>query len=89
VKTTHRIILGDARRLEGIKSGSIHLAVTSPPYPMIAMWDGVFSEQSCRVASALGAGQGAEAFELMHQLLDGAWDELYRVLSPEGLHNFF
>lgn len=28
-----RVILGDARRLSGVRGGSIHLIVTSPPYP--------------------------------------------------------
>ena len=31
-KTTHRVVLGDARRMECVKDESVHLVVTSPPY---------------------------------------------------------
>jgi len=84
VETTHRMRLGDARRLAGIGDESVDLAVTSPPYPMIEMWDGVFSREDEEIGRALGAGRGGESFERMHRVLDGAWEELYRVLSPGG-----
>ncbi len=32
VPTTHDLILGDARKLEAIADGSVHLVLTSPPY---------------------------------------------------------
>ena len=32
VPTTHDLVLGDARKLDGIADGSVHLVVTSPPY---------------------------------------------------------
>jgi len=58
--------------------------VTSPPYPMIEMWDAIFSRQSKSVENALGKGNGALAFEEMHQLLDPVWKETYRILKPGG-----
>ena len=30
--TTHRLVLGDARHLEFLPDGCVHLVVTSPPY---------------------------------------------------------
>ena len=64
--------------------GSIHLIVTSPPYPMIAMWDAQFSQQDPAIGKALEEGKGNEAFERMHLLLDQVWKECYRVLCPGG-----
>jgi len=63
---------------------SIDLVVTSPPYPMIAMWDDVFARQDGKIRSALDAGDGTRAFERMHCLLDRVWDGVFRVLKPGG-----
>ena len=64
-----------------IPDGSVNLIVTSPPYPMIEMWDTMFSEQDPAVGEALRAGNGMDAFEKMHQILDGIWAECDRVLA--------
>lgn len=69
----------------GIASRSVDLIVTSPPYPMIEMWDASFAEQDARIGECLEAGRGSEAFGLMHALLDAAWYECDRVLKPAGL----
>ena len=37
--TTHKIICGDSRQMVDLKNETIDLVVTSPPYPMIAIWD--------------------------------------------------
>jgi len=37
IKTTHKIIIGDSRKRDEIENESVHLVVTSPPYPMIEM----------------------------------------------------
>jgi DNA modification methylase len=82
--SNHRIRFGDAARMTDVAAGSIHLVVTSPPYPMIEMWDELF----CREAStqkALDSRIGLSAFELMHRQLDQVWNELYRVLVPGGI----
>ncbi len=68
-----RLIHGDARHLPELPSGSIELVVTSPPYPMIPQWDGLFR--------ALGATEP----EAMQQVLADAWKECYRLLVPGGL----
>ena len=32
MKTTHKIVIGDSRRMEEVPNESVHLVVTSPPY---------------------------------------------------------
>jgi len=82
VKTRHRIILADSRIMKDIGDDSIDLVVTSPPYPMIEMWDELFSSLSPTCADTLKLGDGNAAFEAMHVELDMVWRELYRVLKP-------
>ncbi len=84
MKTNHRVIYSDSKNMEAVPSESVDLMVTSPPYPMIAMWDEMFAQQSSSVKKALEKGDGANAFELMHQLMDPIWKEVYRVLKFSG-----
>jgi len=84
MKTNHKIIYSDSKNMEAVPSESVDLMVTSPPYPMIAMWDEMFAQQSSSVKKALENGDGANAFELMHQLMDPIWKEVYRVLKFGG-----
>jgi len=71
--------------MRAIPSASVHLAVTSPPYPMIEMWDHMFLNQNKSIARALKHGDGLKAFELMHGILDRVWQELYRILINGGI----
>ncbi len=84
MKTTHQIIFENSSRLVGIPSGSVDLVVTSPPYPMIEMWDEMFSRQNRKIHEALNNHDGPLAFELMHKELDAVWDEVRRVLKTGG-----
>ena len=84
METTHRVELGDARDLP-LADDSVDLVVTSPPYPMIEMWDEAFAAMDEEVAVALAAGDGRAAFEAMHAVLNEAWAELERVLRPGGI----
>ena len=84
MRTNHEIYFKSCARMEEAQSNSIDLIVTSPPYPMIEMWDDTFSQQNRSIKNALKRGNGIEAFELMHQLLDFAWKEAYRILKPGG-----
>ena len=84
MKTNHRSLFQNAKKIKTIKSGSIDLVVTSPPYPMIEMWDDVFSENNPKIRSALQAENGGLAFELMHKELDAVWKEMVRVLRNGG-----
>ena len=68
--------------MDEIPDQSVQLVVTSPPYPMIEMWDGLFEQQSPGVADALKAKDRLGAYEAMHRVLDSVWNEVYRVLAP-------
>jgi modification methylase len=83
-RTQLRLVHGDARRLAGLADRSIDLVVTSPPYPLVEMWDAGFAADDPRVADALDAGDGPAAFEFMHEALDAAWAACARALKPGG-----
>ncbi len=85
MKTRHRIYLKSSRNMSEIPSASAALVVTSPPYPMIEMWDEMFAEQSVAVYKALTKRDGLAAFDLMHRELDGIWAEVHRILIPGGI----
>jgi DNA modification methylase len=80
-ETTHRVIRGDARDLAEVADGSVQLIATSPPYPMIAMWDAAFAELAPAIGPALAEGRFGDAFEAMHGELDRAWRACHRVLA--------
>ena len=84
MKTEHKTIFADSRRMQGLSDESVDLMVTSPPYPMIEMWDDLFSEQSSLVKKQLKKKDGSGAYESMHKILDATWKEAYRVLKPGG-----
>lgn len=81
LQTTHTIILEDSRKLGALSDGSIDLVVTSPPYPMIEMWDGVFAKLNPEIGRFLENGDYRNAFEAMHKILDEVWHELFRVMK--------
>ena len=84
MKTSHRIIFGNSSKMDQISNGSIELMITSPPYPMIEMWDEIFSKQNPAIGEALREENGNQAFELMNKELDKVWKEVYRVLIDGG-----
>jgi len=84
VKTDHQVIIGDARDMQAVDSESIDFVVTSPPYPMIQMWDDSFCALNPDIKDHLDSNDGLTAYKLMHQELDRAWDEVYRVLKTGG-----
>lgn len=81
--TTHKLIIGAAQQMTAIEDGNVNLIVTSPPYPMIEMWDEVFSMQNKEIGEKLQTAPKI-AFELMHFELDKVWKECFRVLAPGG-----
>ena len=85
METTHRLHAADARDLSTVDDDAVDLVVTSPPYPMVEMWDDLFAELAPASADYLDAGKGDAAFEAMHGALDAVWDELARVLRPGGI----
>lgn len=82
--TEHRVFNGAAQSMEQIRDNSVALVVTSPPYPMIEMWDDILAKQNGEIRSALNSKNAALAFELMHLELDKVWSEVKRVLIPGG-----
>ena len=85
MKTKHNILFNNSKRMDAIPSSSVHLVVTSPPYPMIEMWDDMFKRQNNEIAKALKHEKGLQAFELMHRELDPVWKEIRRILINGGI----
>ena len=85
MKTNHKIFFKDSKSMRAIPTASVHLVVTSPPYPMIEMWDDLFRRRNRKIDGALRNGNAAEAFEMMHQELDPVWSEIYRILVNGGI----
>lgn len=96
MKTVHRIIIGDSRRMKKVEDESVHLMITSPPYPMIEMWDETFKQLDERIGKNLEKMEAEtdnkkkeryirEIYELMHENLAEVWRETYRVLVDGGI----
>ncbi len=84
-KTRHHIITGAAQDMDAVKESSVALVVTSPPYPMIEMWDEIFSKQAPAIGEAVQALDGNRMYDLMHAELNKVWQEVERVLIPGGI----
>jgi DNA modification methylase len=85
LQTEHRVIFSHAQHLDMLQPGTIQLVVTSPPYPMIEMWDGLFKEQSEDIRNGFRGEEPHRIFELMHGELDKVWSEIYRILEDGGI----
>lgn len=96
IRTEHRIIIGDSRDMGEIEDESVHLMVTSPPYPMIEIWDDVFRRLDERIDESWKRMEVEmdkrrkekyvkKIYELMHENLSKVWKEVYRVLVDGGL----
>lgn len=90
--TLHRIIVGNSQQMLELADSSVQLMVTSPPYPMIQMWDKIFAETDPKISELwqkLDAGSGEETvkeiYKVMHENLAKVWLEAYRVLSDGGI----
>ncbi|BDU67725.1 MAG: methyltransferase [Candidatus Tyloplasma litorale] len=77
-KTKHIFINSDSRKINQIKNETINLVVTSPPYPMIKMWDWILEKESKNIA---------EDFDYIEfsNILSEIWKEMYRVIKPGGI----
>jgi DNA modification methylase len=49
------------------------------------MWDDVFARQNDKISEALEKNNGPSAFEFMHEVLDGTWNEIFRILKEGGI----
>jgi DNA modification methylase len=70
--------------MKEVRDASVDLMITSPPYPMVEMWDEIFGKQNPSIKQALEKENGNLAFELMNKELDKTWREVYRVLRDGG-----
>lgn len=73
IATAHRLLLGDARDLSMIPTGSVHLIVTSPPYWTLKTYN-----------DTLGQLGHLEDYDTFVVELDRVWKECLRVLAPGG-----
>lgn len=92
MQTEQRIIIGNSQQMTEIAESSVHLMVTSPPYPMIKMWDAHFKRMDAKIAALwqdLEAGFPEEIvtriYDFMHENLARVWRETYRVLVDGGI----
>ena len=84
MQSIHKVHFGLAQNMKAVEDSSVDLVVTSPPYPMIEMWDEIMSLQNPIIQYALSENNGTLAFELMHKELDKVWDEVVRVTKSEA-----
>ena len=82
--TKHQIVKADSSNLDFINDSSINLIVTSPPYPMVEMWDELFIDQDSEIRQSIDNKDGYTAFTRMHNVLNKVWKECDRVLSDHG-----
>ncbi|XHH10341.1 MAG: DNA-methyltransferase [Candidatus Bathyarchaeia archaeon] len=75
-----------------VASHSVHLMLTSPPYPMIQMWDNQFCQMDTKIGrlwKSLDSPESGKAvgqiYDLMHENLAKTWQETYRVLVNGGI----
>lgn len=90
--TQHRIIFGNSQEMPELVDSSIQLVVTSPPYPMIKMWDSLFVRADPQIAqlweklnTTCKEQTVMEIYDAMHKYLEKVWRETYRVLDDGGI----
>ena len=91
-QTHHTIIFGSSHQMPEIPDATIHLMVTSPPYPMIQMWDKLFADSDPKIGALWKnfernsqEGTVAEIYDAMHENLAKVWAETFRVLVDGGI----
>lgn len=73
-----RVLWQSSERMP-LPDASVHLVLTSPPYPLVEMWDEAFERWT-------GVAHDDRAFyRACHEALGRVWRECARVLAPGGL----
>lgn len=92
MQTEHKIVIGNSQNMSELADCSVHLVVTSPPYPMIRMWDTHFIKMEKRIGEmwrSLESGgldeEVARIYDSMHENLAKVWRESFRVLVSGGI----
>ncbi len=70
MKTNHKCIIGDSRKMDDVKDSSVHLVVTSPPYWQLKDYG---------TKDQIGFN---DSYESYINNLNLVWGECYRVLNP-------
>jgi len=83
LQTKHKAYGASAVSMKEIQNESVSLVVTSPPYPMIDMWDESFRMQLVDI-DVEDERRINKTFDDMHRILTDVWIESFRVLSPGG-----
>ncbi len=91
-ETSHIIIFGNSQQMPEIADNTIHLTVTSPPYPMVQMWDAQFEKADAEIGKLWQQLREnpeketvAQLYDAMHHNLAKTWAETYRVLVDGGI----
>lgn len=92
MQTQHKIIIANSQQMPEIPDSTIHLMVTSPPYPMIKMWDNQFAAINPKIEKLwqkLEADNTQETvtqiYNAIHETLANTWRETHRVLIDGGI----
>lgn len=90
--THHKIVIGNSQQMNELADGAVQLMVTSPPYPMIAMWDELFAKADPKIAELWQKLEDhgeketvRQIYDAMHDYLGKVWRETYRVLCDGGI----
>lgn len=83
MKTKHKTININANEMsKKLLPNSVDLVVTSPPYPMIEMWDNIFNiEENVLIENE----DIQNSFSAANKLLNGIWSELNIVVKDGGI----
>lgn len=85
METQTRLFFENAARMKAVEDESVDLVVTSPPYPMIEMWDEQFFTLDEKTRRQFEAERYEDAFDGMHAALKTVWAECARTLRAGGL----
>ncbi|MEA3436363.1 MAG: hypothetical protein U9R43_07835 [Thermodesulfobacteriota bacterium] len=68
METSGRIIFGYSKKMDSTDSESVNLIVTSPPYPMIKMWDEMFCDQNPSIRKKTQVNSQLELFSTQREI---------------------
>lgn len=81
---THHVIYNVSLSDGFLDKESVDLVVTSPPYPMVAMWDECFKGQNSLIQKYLDIEEYNIAWMEMHRVLNNIWREIVYCVKPGG-----
>lgn len=83
MQTIHKLYNTDSRYFKFNKL--VDLIITSPPYPMIKMWDPIFFMMNPTIVKCFDLGNDLKAWNLMHGELDKVWKMCDSCLKAGGI----